>query len=109
MSDWASEGRDPTREEVDQLPGLVVIEFGATWCGYCQAIRPQMTALLEKYPEVQHVAIEDGPGRPLGRSFRVKLWPTLLFLRDGAVVRQLVRPSATEIAEAFAELAGREG
>jgi thioredoxin 1 len=61
--------------------------------------------LLEQYPEVQHLEIEDGPGRLLGRSFRVKLWPTLVFLRDGRVVRQAVRPSPDELKEAFVELA----
>jgi thioredoxin 1 len=37
--------------------------------------------------------VEDGPGRPLGRSFKVKLWPTLIFLRDGAEVARVVRPT----------------
>ena len=99
------EGREPTRDEIDRMPGAVVLEFGASWCGWCQAIRPQMAALLRTHPDVRHVSVEDGPGRPLGRSFGVKLWPTLVFLRDGGVVRRLVRPSSEEIAEGFAELA----
>jgi thioredoxin 1 len=60
--------------------------------------------MLAKYPEVQHISVEDGKGKPLGRSFRVKLWPTLVFLRDGGVVSQLVRPSAEEITKGFSEL-----
>jgi thioredoxin 1 len=39
-----------------------------------------LAALLQKYPELRHVKVEDGKGRPLGRSFRVKLWPTLVFM-----------------------------
>jgi len=54
---------------------------------------------------VRFIEVEDGRGRPLGRSFGVKLWPTLLFLRDGEVVRRLVRPTDDEIADAFAALA----
>jgi len=53
---------------------------------------------------VAHVKVEDGPGRPLGRSFRVKLWPSLVFLRDGKVVRQVARPSHAELDEAFRAL-----
>jgi thioredoxin 1 len=102
----AAEQREPTRDEIDRLAGPVVLEFGAAWCGHCRAIRPQMAALLGQYPQVRHLGIEDGPGRPLGRSFRVKLWPTLVFLRDGRVVRQLVRPSPQQLAEGFADLAG---
>jgi thioredoxin 1 len=37
--------------------------------------------------------VEDGSGRRLGRSFAVKLWPTLVFLRDGEEISRLVRPS----------------
>jgi thioredoxin 1 len=96
---------EPTRDEIDHTPGAVVLEFGADWCPHCQAIRPDMTAQLATHSNVRHVRVEDGKGKPLGRSFRVKLWPTLVFLRDGQVVSQLVRPSPDEIARGFAELA----
>lgn len=96
---------EPTRDEVDGLPGPVLLEFGTDWCPHCQAIQTDLAAQLGSHPGVRHIAVEDGPGRPLGRSFRVKLWPSLVFLRDGAVLRQLVRPTAAEIAEGFAELA----
>jgi thioredoxin 1 len=64
-------------------------------------MRPQLAALLKQYPEVRHIKVEDGPGRPLGRSFHVKLWPTYVFLRDGQVVKQLVRPAPQELDDAF--------
>ena len=94
----------PTREEVDRMPGLVLLEFGTDWCGFCRAAQPQVASLLRDNPEVRHVKVEDGPGIPLGRSFRVRLWPNFVLLRDGAVVRQLARPSANELKEAFAAL-----
>jgi thioredoxin 1 len=47
------------------------------------------------------VKVEDGPGRKLGRSFGVRLWPNLVFLKDGALVRQLVRPTRQELQETF--------
>jgi thioredoxin 1 len=96
---------EPTREEVDHMTGPVLLEIGASWCGHCQAIQPQLAALLAQHPEVRHFKVEDGKGRPLGRSFGVKLWPTLVFLRDGRVVRQAVRPSDAEMVEGLAELA----
>jgi thioredoxin len=94
----------PTREEVDRMPGLVVLEFGTDWCGFCRAVQPQVTSLLGQRPEVRHLKVEDGPGRPLGRSFKVRLWPNFVLLKDGAVVRQLARPSANELKDAFAAL-----
>ena len=92
------------RDEVNQMIGPVLLEIGASWCGFCQAIQPQLTILLARYPAVRHIKIEDGKGRPLGRSFGVKLWPTLVFMRDGQVVHQVVRPSDEEIAAGFADL-----
>jgi len=86
------------------MPGPVVLEFGADWCPHCQAAQPALAAARATHPDIQHISVEDGKGKPLGRSFKVKLWPTLVFLRDGAVVSQLVRPSEDEIAKGFTEL-----
>ena len=96
---------EPSRAEIDQSPGPLVLEFGASWCPHCQAIEPQVTTLRQQYRQVRYEKIEDGKGKPLGRSFAVKLWPTLVFLRDGVVQEQLVRPTPSAIASAFAKLA----
>jgi len=84
---------EPTRNEVETWSGTVVLEFGASWCPICRAARPLIDQALAKHANAKHVWIEDGKGKPLGRSYRVKLWPTLIFLRDGQEVARLVRPS----------------
>jgi thioredoxin 1 len=97
--------REPSRDAIDALKGPAVLEFGTTWCGYCRAAQPAIAAALAQHPQVRHIKVEDGPGRPLGRSFRVKLWPTLVFLRDGQERSRLVRPSDTQaIGAALAEV-----
>jgi thioredoxin 1 len=68
-------------------------------------LRPQLAALLAQFPAVRHVKVEDGKGKPLGRSFRVKLWPTLIFLRDGRVVKEAVRPGPDEVREGLEAIA----
>jgi thioredoxin 1 len=82
-----------SRNDVDALPGATLLEFGASWCGYCQAAQPMITRVLADHPEVRHVKIEDGPGKRLGRSFQIKLWPTLVLLVDGREVARFVRPT----------------
>jgi len=82
---------EPTREAVDQILRGVVLEFGASWGPHCQAIQSEVLSTPASHLNVQHIKVEDGKGNPLGRSFRVKLWPTLVFMRDGQVVSQLVR------------------
>ena len=81
-------------ERVDfQIPGSRdILEFGVDWCPHCQMAEPAIKAGLADCHPVRYLKIEDGPGRRLGRSFRVKLWPTLIFLRDGQEVARLVRP-----------------
>lgn len=86
-------GTEPSREDVDALPGATLLEFGAAWCGHCIAAQPLLERTLGLHPGLRHLKIEDGRGRPLGRSYRVKLWPTLVFLRDGEEVERLVRPT----------------
>lgn len=94
MSDHTDYAKSaPTRVEVDALSGATVLEFGTDWCSYCQGAQPLIAQALRVHPDVRRMKIEDGPGRPLGRSFKVKLWPTLIFLRDGAEVARVVRPA----------------
>ena len=76
----------PLRDEVDALAGATVLEFGTGWCGWCRAAQPLNAGAFASYPDLRHIKVEDGPGRPLGRSFGVKLWPTLVFLKDGEVL-----------------------
>ncbi|MBL0124284.1 MAG: thioredoxin family protein [Betaproteobacteria bacterium] len=83
---------EPGRAEIDARKDPVMIEFGSPWCGHCRAAQALIAVALEKHPGVHHIKIADGPGRPLGRSFKVKLWPTLIFLHDGMEKSRLVRP-----------------
>lgn len=83
---------EPIRTEVDALAGTTMIEFGAPWCGHCIAAQSLLEGALARHPDVRHLKIEDGRGRPLGRSFRIKLWPTLVLLRDGEEQARVVRP-----------------
>ncbi|MFN0164042.1 MAG: thioredoxin family protein [Burkholderiales bacterium] len=97
---------EPPRSEIDALPGATLLEFGTAWCGHCRRAQPLIAAALAARPGLRHMRIEDGPGRPLGRSFKVKQWPTLVFLRGGVEAERLVRPGAeADIAAALARIA----
>lgn len=89
------EAVEPSRAEIDAGAGWQLLEFGAPWCGHCMAAQPLFQKLLGGH-DIAHLKIEDGKGRPLGRSFAVKLWPTVVLLRDGAEVARAVRPHERE-------------
>ncbi len=94
-----------TRAEADELPGITVLQFGTDWCGYCQAAEPLIGAALSGLEGQRRILVEDGPGRPLGRSYRVKLWPTVIVLNNGVEVARVVRPRSGEyLADAVAEI-----
>lgn len=96
---------EPSRADVDAWPGATVIEFGTGWCGYCLRAQPLIANVLGAHPDLKHIKVEDGPGLPLGRSFRIKLWPSLIFLRDGQEVARVVRPQTeAELKKALATL-----
>lgn len=100
---------EPKRAEVDRLGGPTLVEFGSPWCGYCRAAQPLIARALAEHPGVRHLKIADASGRRLGRSFGVKLWPTLVFLRDGKELARLVRPrDAQAIGAALALINARQ-
>ncbi|MEY4642189.1 MAG: hypothetical protein RLZZ227_2183 [Pseudomonadota bacterium] len=96
---------EPARTDVDAITGALLLEFGSNDCGICRGTQPLLEEALKGWESLPHIRVEDGRGRPLGRSFRVKLWPTLIFMKDGQEVTRLVRPDSVEdIRAALAQL-----
>jgi thioredoxin 1 len=87
---------EPLRSDVDRMPGVVVLEFGAPWCGHCHGAQPLLQDLLAAHPMITHLKVEDGKGRPLGRSFDVRLWPTVIVMEQGVERARVVRPERSE-------------
>ncbi len=83
---------EPARADIDTAAGPLLLEFGTAWCGHCRAAQPAIAQALAGHPGVRHLKVADGPGQPLGRSYNVKLWPTLIFLQAGREASRLVRP-----------------
>jgi thioredoxin 1 len=99
--------KEPSRAEVDALGGPTLLEFGSPWCGYCRRAQPLIAEAMAGNGAVRHLKVADASGRRLGRSFGVKLWPTLVFLRDGKELARLIRPAdAGSIRTALEKISG---
>jgi thioredoxin 1 len=95
----------PTLEQVGSLTGVTILEFGTPWCRHCQTAEPAVRTVLTEHAKFRHIKIYDGKGKRLGRSFRVKLWPTLILLSEGTEVARLVRPiTVDEIRQLVAQV-----
>ena len=94
----------PERATLDATAGSLVVEFGSNECGICRATLPLIAAAMAA-TTVPHLRIQDGKGRRLGRSYGVKLWPTMVLLQDGREIARIVRPqTAAEITAALPKL-----
>lgn len=102
------EAVEPSGEAVAASQEPTLLEFGAPWCGFCKAAQPLIAEALADHPTLRHLKIEDGKGRPLGRAFRVKLWPTLIAIKNGQEIARVVRPeTVSAVQEVLAPLTAR--
>ena len=85
----------PNREDLASISGYAVLEFGTNWCGHCKNAVSATKAVLSEQT-LPHIKVIDGQGKRLGRSFKVKLWPTLILLKSGQEIARTVRPLTPE-------------
>ena len=83
-------------DELHNLSGIVLLEFGTPWCSHCQASQEATKKGLSEYTDLVHVKVFDGKGKRLGRQLSVKLWPTLILLQNGEEIGRIVRFTSSE-------------
>jgi len=77
--------------EVEQHPGLTVVDFWAAWCGPCRIIGPMVEEIAAERAGTVKVAKIDSDENPrVSARFNVRSLPTLLFFKDGQVVDQII-------------------
>ena len=77
--------------EVMPSPQLTVVDFWAEWCGPCRMLAPTIDALADQFAGKVHVYkmnVDENPETP--GKFHVRGIPTLIFLKNGQLVDQLV-------------------
>ena len=77
--------------EVMKSPGLTLIDFWAEWCCPCRALAPTLDALADQYEgkvKVYKLNVDENPES--AQKFKVRGIPTIMLVKNGQVVDQLV-------------------
>lgn len=93
--------------EAETKEGLVLVDFWATWCGPCRMQAPILEKLSEELSEdelkILKMDVDENP--ETARAFSIMSIPTLLFKKDGQVVKQVAGVhTAAQIKAIIAEL-----
>jgi len=77
--------------EAETKEGLVLVDFWATWCGPCRMQAPILEKLSEELSDdelkILKMDVDENPNT--AREFGIMSIPTLLFKKDGQVVKQV--------------------
>ncbi len=77
--------------EVLKQNELTLVDFWAEWCGPCKALGPTIDALADQYAgkvKVYKLNVDENPDS--AQRFRIRGIPTVLVLKGGQIVDQLV-------------------
>ena len=80
---------------------LLVIDFKASWCAPCKAIKPFIDYLKENYPNVDfyEIDIEDETKETIVNNFDIVKLPTFLYYKNGKVCETLIGTNKSKIEE----------
>ncbi|WPK27603.1 hypothetical protein PUMCH_004999 [Australozyma saopauloensis] len=97
-----------TKAEFDEAlkhSGLVVVDFFATWCGPCKMIAPILTKFSQEYTQAKFIQVDVDQLSSLAQEYEISSMPTILFIKDGAVVSKVVGAQPQAIKQALATYA----
>ena len=78
------------KEEVLEAIGLVVVDFGANWCGPCKSLLPILDEVVSEDPNKKIVKVDIDEQEELAREYKIMSVPTLLVFKNGEIIDKSV-------------------
>ena len=94
---------DALMADVKAQQGLVVVDFFATWCGPCQRLGQLLPGLAKENETVHFYKVDIDKNSDAATKFGVRSIPHLIFMKDGAVVDQIIGANIPKIKENIAK------
>ncbi len=76
--------------EVLDCRQLVLVDFWASWCGPCKMQAPAIDALCDRRTDIKVCKINVDEQFELAVRYQITSIPTLMFFKDGQVVKKAV-------------------
>jgi thioredoxin 1 len=80
--------KDNFQSEVLDKNGVILVDFGATWCPPCKMLKPILEELHEEGFSISYVDIDDSPD--LASQYAVTAVPTMIFFKNGEEKKRML-------------------
>lgn len=67
-------------------PGIVLVDFWASWCGPCRTFGPIFERVSDKHPDVTFGKVDTEQEEELAGGLGIRSIPTLMVFRDGVLL-----------------------
>lgn len=85
-------GTDKNLDELTKQTAIAIVKFGATWCGPCKMIAPELEDIANNYGHITivDVDIDNSDAEQIVAQYQVQMVPTVIFFLKGKEVERFV-------------------